>query len=167
MNDFWSSAEWERTWFRTQSREWRTLAIVPTETETSAPAFDMARAMVELGARHNQKLVLADFRRVPVARVTPFLQVAGFRVNDGDRLIYATRSIEENPATVPVARAADCVLLCVSLGNSSIRAIEDAIDQIGRNRFLGSVVFRRLPSTPSKEVALVRRESVEDVGIRE
>lgn len=157
MNEFWNSADWERTWFRTQSREWKTLAIVPTEMETSAPAFDMAKAMIELGNRHNQKLVLADFRNVPVARVMPFIQVAGFRVTDGDRLVYATRSIEENPATVPVARSADCVLLCVSLGNSSIRAIEDTIDQIGRNRFLGSVVFRRLPApNPSKEFAMVR-----------
>jgi hypothetical protein len=153
----------ERTWFRTQSREWRTLAIVPTEIESSEAAFSMAKLIIELGAEHDEKLNLADFRNIPLSRLSPLLQMAASYVKDGQRLVYATQPIDENPATVPVARAADCVLLCVSLGKTSIRKIEDAIDQIGRERFLGSVVFRHTRSKkPTRETGIVvRNETAE------
>lgn len=157
-----NAAELERTWFRTQSREWRTLAIVPTEIETSDAALAMAKLIIALGAQHDEKLNLADFRNIPMSQLSTFIQLAKWYVTNGERLVYATQSINENPATVPVARAADCVLLCVSLGRSSIRSIEDTIDQIGRERFLGSVVFRSSPKTPVRDTALViRREPVE------
>ena len=157
-----NAAELERIWFRTQSRVWRTLAVVPTELDTSDAAYGMAQLIIGLGARHDEKLKLADFRTTPMSRLPQFLQLADFYVGEGERLVYATQPIDENPTTVPVARSADCVLLCVSLGKSSIRDIEDVIDQIGRERFLGSVVFRHTLSKPTTETGMVlAREAAE------
>lgn len=162
-----NAAEMERIWFRTQSREWRTLAIVPTDLDSSKAAIGMAKLLIALGAQHDDKLNLADFRTIPQSRLTSFLELAQWYVNNGERLVYTTHPIDENPTTVRVARTADCVLLCASIGRSSIRSIEDAIEQIGRERFLGSVIFRHLPSSkPTRERAIVVRQTDVDVEMR-
>lgn len=137
-----NAAELERTWFRTQTRSWRTLAIVPTDLDTADAAVGMAKLLIALGQQHEEKLSLADFRKITLARVSSFLEVADWYTNVGERLVCPTQPIDENPATIAVARAADAVLLCVSLGKTSLRSIEDTIEQIGRERFLGTVIFR-------------------------
>jgi hypothetical protein len=72
------------------------------------------------------------------------------------------RPVSASPVTVPVARAADCAILCVSLGTSSLTAVTDTIEQIGRKCFLGSLLVRgqqpsaalkRRPSTGGSEGA--------------
>ncbi len=161
MKGFWDRTDWERIWFRTQSRDWRALAVVPSDVETEAAAYDMARFIAGLATQHEEKLSLADFRDVPLPRVSAFLQLADWHLGFGERLIYATRSIAENVATVRVARSADCVLLCASLGTTPLRAIEDAIEQIGRDRFLGSVLFRPPKRGRANETALVKRSGSE------
>jgi len=149
----------ERIWFRTQSREWHTLAIIPTEVETADAALGMAKLIIMLGQQHEEKIGLADFRKIAGARVSAFLQLAEWYVKTGERLVCPTQSIDENPATVAVARAADGVLLCVSLGHTRVRAVEDTIQQIGRDRFIGTVIFRHAPPKPKASEAIeVRRE---------
>lgn len=160
MHEYLSAAEWERAWLRTHSRPWRSLAIVPVDVETEGHAFDMAREMTELAAEHGDTVGLADFRPIPIRQVAALLHVADWHLQNGGRLVYAMRSIRENPGVSTIARAADCVLLCVSLGTTSVRAVREAIAQIGRDRFLGGVVFRPvLPLSPS--TALVVRPSEE------
>lgn len=62
------------------------------------------------------------------------------RVAAGDLVFVALRSMGENPATIPVARAADALLLCVVLGKSKAKAAQKTIDAIGRARFIGSIL---------------------------
>ena len=160
MHEYLSPADWERAWIRTHERAWRSLAIVPADVESEGHAFDMAREMTELAAEHGDTIGLADFRPIPVRQIGALLHVADWHLQNGGRLVYATRSIRENPAVSTIARAADCVLLCVSLGTTSVKSVRDAIAQIGRDRFLGGVVFR--PVLPlSESTSLVVRPSEE------
>jgi hypothetical protein len=64
------------------------------------------------------------------------------QVASGTRLIVALRSIFENPTASSIAKHADGVLLCVALGETSLREAEETIDAVGRERVIGSIVFR-------------------------
>lgn len=161
-----NATDLERIWFRTQSREWRTLAIVPTDVETADAALGMAKLLIMLGQQHEEKIGLADFRKIAGGRVSAFLQMADWYVKTGERLVCPTQAIDENPATVAVARAADGVLLCVALGHTRVRSVEDTIEQIGRERFIGTVIFRNGPAKPKTSEALeVRRADAEAVEL--
>ena len=41
-----------------------------------------------------------------------------------------------------LAQAADAAILCVGLGSSAIEEAERILDELGRERVLGSVIFR-------------------------
>jgi hypothetical protein len=43
---------------------------------------------------------------------------------------------------IPVARAADAVIICVSLGSTSFRDAKEVIEIVGRERVIGSIVVR-------------------------
>jgi UDP:flavonoid glycosyltransferase YjiC (YdhE family) len=75
-----------------------------------------------------------------MSRVGAFLEVTQELVRRGQRVVFATRSTSKSLATIPLARAADRVILCVSLGSTSIRVVEETIEQIGKERFLGSML---------------------------
>ena len=64
------------------------------------------------------------------------------------RVILALRSANENPTAIPLARTADAVVLCIGLGTTAIKSAEKTIDEIGRDRVLGSIVLK--PVKPSK-----------------
>ncbi|MGH7285761.1 MAG: hypothetical protein ACRELY_29940 [Polyangiaceae bacterium] len=81
-------------------------------------------------------------RDVGLNRVDSIIRLAGEVVTAGDRIVFAARSISENLATIPIARFADCVLLCASLGSSPLSLIEETVAQVGRERFLGSVLLK-------------------------
>jgi hypothetical protein len=136
----WERAEYQRLWLRMERRAWRTLAIVPGEEGMST--YEVASVIMALGVHHGESIGLFDFRDIQIPRVLPVIEAACGRMSQGERILFATRSIRENLATIPLARAADGVVLCVSIGTTSIGFVEETIDQIGRDRFLGSIVVR-------------------------
>jgi hypothetical protein len=142
----WDLVDGERIWLGTQTRPWRSLAVVSGADGLST--YEVARLITHLGGQHGESIDLADVRDVPLNRVSAVLAVARSLVDRGDRVVFATRSIQENIAAVSCARAADCVVLCVSLGTTSIGLVEETIRLIGKESFLGSILLH-----PSKEVA--------------
>jgi hypothetical protein len=140
----WDRLEYQRLWLYMASRKWRTLAIVPAEEGMST--YEVASVIMGVGAHHGASIGLFDFRDVRLHRVLTVVADACEHVMPGERLIFATRSIKENLATIPLARAADGVVLCVSLGSTRISLVEETIEEIGRERFLGSVLVCDPPS---------------------
>ena len=131
-------ADWQRMWHRTRSLQWRTLALVPGDDQTSA--LDVANLIAQLALDHGESVRVADVRALRSKHVEAFLDGARWETEQGGRIVFATRSAATSLATVPLARAADCVILCVSLGSTSLKSIEDTIEQIGRRSFLGSLL---------------------------
>jgi hypothetical protein len=136
----WERADYQRIWMRVASRDWRTLAIVPAEDGMST--YDVAHLIVTLGAFHGESIGVFDFREVRMNRALEVLEEAELQLERGERIVFATRSIRENLATIPLARATDGAVLCVSLGSTSMRFAEETIEQIGKDRFLGSILVR-------------------------
>jgi hypothetical protein len=140
LDGSWDRDDWQRMWFRTQSRDWRTLALVPGDDHTST--FDVANLIAKLALDHGESVRVADLRALRPRHVDGFLEGTLRDAGQGTRIVFATRPVSNNAATVPLARAADCAILCVSLGSTSLTSIKDTIEQVGRKHFLGSLLVR-------------------------
>jgi hypothetical protein len=148
----WDRTDWQRMWLRTQSRDWRTLALVPGDDQTST--FDVANLIARLALDHGESIHVADMRELRLKYVDAFLEGTRWDASQGDRIIFATRAASANLTTVAVARAADCAILCVSLGSTSLDSVRETIEQIGRKHFLGSLVVRGAMRADSQSRAL-------------
>lgn len=147
----WDGVDCQRIWLATQTRPWRTLAIVPVEK--GMQTFEVASLITGVGLHHGESIGLADLRDIRMNRVASFLEASKVIVDRGERVVFATRSIAENLATIALARAADGVILCVKLGSSSIGSVEETIKQIGKERFLGSILLQEpAPGSPGEPV---------------
>jgi hypothetical protein len=146
----WDRSDWQRVWLRTQRLEWQTLALVPGDEQTST--LDVANLIARLALDHGESIRVADVRALRPKHVDDFLEACRWEASQGTRVIFATRSASSNIATVPVARAADCAILCASLGCTSLKAIRATIEEIGKDHFLGSLLVQG----PSKSKALLR-----------
>ena len=132
----------ERIWMRAQNRKWRTLAVVPASDTDSLASFEFANLLMDTGRQHGDPITIADLRRVRLIKAPAILQVVDSLVESGSRVIFGTQSIAENVASICFAKAADCAILCVSLGATTVAAAREAIEQIGKDRFLGTVILR-------------------------
>ena len=150
----WNRSDWQRLWLGTQSRPWRTLAVVASDHRVST--YQVASLIAGLGLQHGQQIRMADVRNVTLNRVAAIIELADNVVASGERIVFAARSITENLATIPIARSADCVLLCVSLGSSSLALVEETVAQLGKERFLGSLLIKGVPDNGSAFGATVR-----------
>jgi hypothetical protein len=136
----WERAEYQMIWLRVASRDWRTLAVVPAEDGMST--YEVATLLMTLGASHGESVGVFDFRDVKMNRAVDVIKDVERQLDRGERIVFATRSIRENLATIPLARAVDCVVLCVSIGSTSMGFATETVEQIGKDRFIGSIVVR-------------------------
>jgi hypothetical protein len=117
---------------------WETLALVPADAGSSARAVSKALSeMSEAGGGHRFEFVPAE----------------GASVEDGARLASAFRSPAQpgvrrvatvdppvvNLAVIPLAMAADAVILVVQLGAADQASVRNTLDIVGHQRVLGFV----------------------------
>ncbi|HEY3822312.1 MAG TPA: hypothetical protein VGL81_34340 [Polyangiaceae bacterium] len=138
--DSWDRSDWQRVWLRTQSTDWRMLALVPGDDQTST--LDVANVIARLALDHGESIRVADARALRPKHVDDFLEGSRWEASQGTRIVFATRPASSNIATVPIARAADCAILCASLGSTSLKGIRSTIEEIGRDHFLGSLLVQ-------------------------
>lgn len=140
----WNQAEYQRIWLGAERRPWQTLAVVPADAGISTA--EVASLITALGHHHGEAVGFADLRDIRLSDVEVFLDAARDLVGRGQRVVFATRAVGENLATIPLARAADGVILCVSLGATKLRAIEEAVRLIGKDHFFGSMLVDEAPA---------------------
>jgi hypothetical protein len=138
-----SCEDLQRIWFHAQDRDWRTLALVPGDEQTST--FEVANLIARLAFEQGEMVQVADLRELRLKHVEAFFSAIRWDADRGDRTILAMKATSANVATVPLARAADCAILCVSLGLTSLDSARHAVEQIGREHFLGSVLLKARP----------------------
>src|SRR2546423_13169184 len=141
LREAWNDPKWQKIWLAIQAKEWRSLAIVPGSHGVST--LELAQILVDVGWQHRGLPIgLADLRNITLPYIDTVIDEVRNHVYNGERVLIALRSVFENPATVPIAQWADGALLCVSLGNTKITGAEQTLDQVGKDRFLGSVIVR-------------------------
>ena len=140
----WDRPDWQRIWLATQKRPWQTLAVVPADDGMST--HEVSTIIAALGQHNGEPMGFADLRDVSLGSVTDVLDKMAWHVGRGDRVVLAMRSTRENLATIPIARAADAVMLCVTLGATPIEVVEEAVHHFGKERFLGSMLVPKIPA---------------------
>jgi hypothetical protein len=89
-----------------------------------------------------------DLRDVSLRLAEYQTQEAQAQADSGVRVLVGLRSIVENPAAALVAQASDATLLCVELGRTNLHAAIQTIEEVGRERILGTVLVR--PASTSR-----------------
>jgi hypothetical protein len=139
--ELWNDPNWQRIWLAIQGKEWRSLAVLPASYGMST--FEVAQALVEIGWQHRGLPIgLADLRNVTLPYIDSVIDEVRSHVFSGERVLIALPSVFENPATVPIAQAADSAVLCIALGSTKIASAEESIQQVGHARFLGTIIVR-------------------------
>lgn len=146
----WDRPDCQRIWLGTQIRDWRTLAIVPGDEELSS--YEIASLIMALGLHHGEPIGVADLRDIGLNKVRASLEVVNFHVDRGERVVLATSTIASNLATIALARAADAAVLCVAFGSTSLALVQETVDQIGKERFIGSLLLHKSrPARPRRK----------------
>jgi hypothetical protein len=133
-------AAWQRIWLAAQRSDWRSLAIVSGDKGRST--VGVAQMLLRVGWQHRGlPMGLADLCGVPLSHIDAAIAQVKAHVDNGDRVIVALGSIFENPTTVAIAQAADRALLCVTLGVTAMAGAEQTVEEIGRDRFIGTIIL--------------------------
>jgi hypothetical protein len=125
---------------------WQTLAVVPTDAGTSALAMtQVLMRMAEAGGSSRFELVAAEEASVEEgARLASAFRTPG---PPGVRRVATVAPPVLSLAGIPLAMAADAVLLVVRLGSVDPASVRSTLDIVGAQRVLGYVAVG--PSHPT------------------
>jgi hypothetical protein len=138
----WQDARLQRLWLATQSREWQSLAIMAASE--SVETLPIAETLAQIAwCYQGQPTCAYDLRDLSLRLADHQIQEVRAQAGYGTRVLVALRSPAENPTALLVARETDAVLLCIAVDGTEIRTVERAIDDIGRERILGTILIHR------------------------
>jgi hypothetical protein len=130
----------QRIWVRSQMSAWTTLAIVGSSDRFGEGTMNVARGLARVAAESGGALGLIDGRALELKHLAQVQ--ARLRSTVARQTVIVLPLPKDNPVTVSVAQACDAIILCVFLGETSQVVASQTIEQIGRDRFLGSVIVR-------------------------
>jgi hypothetical protein len=135
-----SDSDWQRLWFAMLTKSWSSVAVVPTE-----PGIDVGRVaegLVAVGSRHGAKPVhLLKGIGIRLTDVQSVVDLLNTMTDRGGLVVVPVDPIAENPAAVPLIRAATGAILISRLGASRLSQARDTVRVIGKERIMGSVVL--------------------------
>ncbi len=130
----------QQLWIATQARPWRSLALLAGSKGVAT--LDMANLLAKIAWWYSgEPTSVFDLRDLSVRLVEHQLRELDQQIAAGDRVFVALRSTFESPSAVRVARSCDAVALLVALGETDMKSAEAAINAVGRDRFLGSILL--------------------------
>jgi hypothetical protein len=132
--------ELQKLWIAASRRDWRSLAIVAGSKGLATLEVANVIAKIAWWYRGYSSSVF-DFRDLRLRLLEYHMRQVAEHMRQGDRAIFALRSIAENPTASPLAQAADAVILCVGIGKTLMAAAEKTIEEIGRERFIGTLIL--------------------------
>jgi hypothetical protein len=97
----------------------------------------MARLAAELG----QELIVIDARDMGLKDLPRVQEQVRNLTNRSKRCVVVLRLVSENATTVPLAQGLDAALLGVFIGETTSVGATRSIEEVGRSKFLGSIVI--------------------------
>lgn len=150
-------------WLALQQRTWRSLAVMAASA--GIETLPVADTLAKLAwAYTGQPTCVFDMRDLNLRLLEHQIRDMAAQLQGGERVFVALRSMNENPTAVPLAMAADAVVLCVALGRTDIRAAQRTLSAIGRERFLGTLIVP--PAGPKERANVVTPPDPADDGPR-
>lgn len=135
-------ASWQRIWLRAQGRDWVSLAVIGSSPQAPEATLRVAGMLARISEELGHPLVVLDARNVELRTMASIQARMRSLAARGTRAITVLQLPMYNPITVPIAQAADASMLCVFVGESRLANAQQTIEQIGRDRFLGTVILR-------------------------
>lgn len=130
----------QQLWFTLQARPWNSLAVVPSHRVGSSAR--LAHALVEVGQLATPgKVELLDAEGAGLEDAGRLVSALSAVRGTEKRLVVVLESVLYNQVSIPIARAADAVLICVDLG-SDLPSAERTVELIGEEGVLGTVAVR-------------------------
>ncbi|HEY3449723.1 MAG TPA: hypothetical protein VGK67_25440 [Myxococcales bacterium] len=130
----------QQLWFSVIRHDWRSLAVVPVAPGRAG--LEVANALSEVGGIHRRSpLIVFDGLSLELRQVANLLDELAKENEANERSLIALDSPLSNLSGVPVARAADKILLVVELGRASFAGARKLMEMVGPEKVLGSVVF--------------------------
>lgn len=130
----------QRIWVRAQASAWTTLALVGWSAKSPEATMAVARGLARVASDSGGGLSLMDGRSLEL-RHMPQVQ-ARLRASVSRQTAVVLPLPRVNPASVSVAQACDAAVLVVFLGETSQVVARQTIEQIGRDRFFGTIIVR-------------------------
>jgi hypothetical protein len=124
-------------WFKLIRKDWSTLAVVPGHKLGSG--LTLASALAEVGSALTQRKVeLFSGEGHDLVPTTDWIFPR--RENDRFQRVIALDPIVSNPMVIPVAQAAQAVLIVVERGAADLGAVRRTVEAIGRHHITGCVM---------------------------
>jgi hypothetical protein len=131
----------QQLWFATLRAEWRSLVIVPAHADSSA--LPVAKALAAVGTVHLGSAVeVVDGSRSTLEGASAVAGQMNAKVSAGVRAIVPVDPLVTSLAGLPIALAADAVLLAVALGRGDLRSARKTLELLGEAKVLGAVAIR-------------------------
>ena len=149
-----SQVDWQRLWITLQKRTWQALGIIGASSGMKSTPMETASILADVGWQHLGKPIQTmDLRETPLNLVETRLGELRKIVERGDRVFVVLSPIMDNPSTVAIAPHVDALVLCLVLGITPLKDAEKTVEEIGRERFLGSVVLKNAVRPAPKAAA--------------
>ena len=137
----WDDIRLQKLWLGGEKREWRSLAVIGASK--GLQTLPIAELLAQLAWRYRgQPSGVCDLRDLTMRLVDYVVQEMRGQMDAGTRLVVPLQSIFENPTSAVIAKQTDAVLVCVALGETNLKAAEETIAAVGRERVVGSIVLR-------------------------
>ncbi len=129
----------QNLWLALRKKAWRVLAVVATTP--NGASLEVATALVDLARDEaGENATVLDLRDVKLRLVeSEKAHIEQHRTKSG-LLVVALSSPDRSPAGLALARAADAAVIVVRLGETPMKTVVRAADEIGRDKVLGAVV---------------------------
>jgi hypothetical protein len=132
---------WQRLWLRCQQHDWQSLAFIGSSKRDPDGVLEIAHGMARLASELGQELTVFDARNLGLKDMGRMLAQIQSITSRGKRCIVVLKLVTENATTVPMAQNVDAALLGVFIGETSVIASSRTVEEVGRPKFLGSVVL--------------------------
>src|SRR5687768_2847733 len=118
--------ELQQLWFATLKRPWSSLVVVPAHPGDST--LEVAQALASVGALHRSRPArLIDAAEAELKDASRLILEMTSHVNAGSLVVVSVQSVVQNQAGIPLALAADAVLLSVALGEADFASAERTV----------------------------------------
>jgi hypothetical protein len=147
---FWSGVR--RLWVSTLRHPWKALVLVPATGGLAAR--QVARALCVVGVNEGGEPVhFIDGEGVDLGQASRLAAEVSENARQGLRSIIVTGSLGQQASAVPLALASDFAVLGVRLGHTTAEEVERTVDEVGRNKVIGSVLLGTEPWDDDEEDA--------------
>jgi hypothetical protein len=124
-----------------KKKTWRVLAVVPAMRQLAS--LDVATAIAEVAWQYRgEPTVVLDLREITMRLVDYHRKEIDEHVKKGENVIVALASIQQNPSSIALAKNADTAVLVVRLGETSMKAALKTVEEIGHDKFAGTIIAR-------------------------